>query len=66
MSFLRIYSRLIFFSFLIKKKQRNQACTEIAPESARGGPKIHLAARFIMNFYGLAGKILGISLRAIE
>jgi hypothetical protein len=60
-----LLTRLSFF--LLKKKQRNQACTEIAPESARGGPKIHLAtrfARFKMNFYGWVGKILGISLRA--
>jgi hypothetical protein len=28
---------------LIQKKQQNQACTEIAPESARGGPKIHFS-----------------------
>jgi hypothetical protein len=54
--------------FLIKKKQRNQACTEILPESAVGKPKIHLAARFArfkMNFGGFTRQILGISLRAI-
>jgi hypothetical protein len=53
---------------LIQKKQRNQAFTEIAPESAVGRPKIHLVARFAhfkMNFDGFTRQILGISLRAI-